>query len=81
MHASAHGNIGLHKALASVKDEVPDVKWVGVLDTPTDKISDELKKDIDEKLGAADNIPVWVKDEEFNQCYDVFCHQVSLYVL
>ncbi|KAF8315938.1 hypothetical protein DL93DRAFT_2166528 [Clavulina sp. PMI_390] len=74
--SSGHGNVGLHKALASVKDEVPDVKWIGVLDTPTDEFADDLRKDIDLRLGAEGNIPVWVHDSDFHSAYDVFCHQV-----
>jgi trehalose 6-phosphate synthase/phosphatase len=81
MYNSVHGNVGLHKALASVKETVPNVKWIGVLDTPTDIFPSEMRRDIDEKLAMSDNITVWVKDDDFRSCYDVFCHQVGFWLL
>lgn len=64
-----------------------DVCWIGVLDTPTDEFSEELKKDVEGRLsgiggmeeghGHGKNVPVWVKDSDFKDMYDVFCHQVS----
>lgn len=67
----------MHKALASVRDTVPDVRWIGVLDTPTDDFSEDLREDIELRLSAENNVPVWVHDAEFHSAYDVFCHQVS----
>lgn len=75
--SSAHGNVGLHKALASVRDTVTDVTWIGVLDTPTDDLSEDIRSVISSRLTAENNIPVWVKDADFRATYDVFCHQVS----
>ncbi|KAF9516717.1 glycosyltransferase family 20 protein [Hydnum rufescens UP504] len=73
---SVHGNVGLHKAVASVEHELDSKLWIGVLDLPTDDFSEEMRRDVHTKLGQNENFPVWVKDEDFVGCYDVFCHQV-----
>lgn len=51
--------------------------WVGTLGTPTDSFSEELRKDIDQRmLSQRGQLPVWIPDTEFQKCYDEFCHQV-----
>lgn len=78
---SFHGNVGLHKAVASVSDLITEKKWIGILDLPTDDMAEDMRKDVDEKLNLVDNVPVWIQDEEFTGCYDVFCHQVCVLYL
>ncbi|KAL0567563.1 Trehalose-6-P synthase/phosphatase complex subunit [Marasmius crinis-equi] len=51
--------------------------WIGTLGAKTDGFSDRLKRNIDARLRKEhDCEAVWVGDEEFEGCYDEFCHQV-----
>ena len=72
-----HGNVGLHKAVASVEEKIKRRLWIGVLDLPTDEISQEMRLEVDFRMGQVENVPVWVGDDEFKLAYDDFCHQVS----
>ncbi len=51
--------------------------WVGIIDSPTDEFSEDLKVDLELKYGSQyDSLPVWISDAEFTGCYDMYCHQV-----
>jgi trehalose-6-phosphate synthase len=77
LEPSAHANGGLNNAINSAKYALGRKLWIGVLDVPAQTIKEADKPRIQENLRAqADSVPVWVTDEEFQQHYDVFCHQV-----
>ncbi|KAG8852596.1 hypothetical protein FRB96_008595 [Tulasnella sp. 330] len=77
IEASSHGNTGLFNALNSVSDVVKKKLWVGIIDSPTDDFSEDLRVDLELKYHSEhDSIPVWITDSEFGGCYDVYCHQV-----
>ncbi|TFK27244.1 hypothetical protein FA15DRAFT_666537 [Coprinopsis marcescibilis] len=70
-------NGGLRNAVDSVGERLRRKVWVGTLGTPTDRFSDDLKKEVDERmLSQRHSIPIWIPDQEFQSCYDEFCHQV-----
>ncbi|KAF9522515.1 alpha,alpha-trehalose-phosphate synthase [Crepidotus variabilis] len=72
-----HCNGGLKNAVDSVSHRMKKKVWVGTLGTNTDSFGDELRKDINAKMGAErECLPVWIPDAEFQSCYDEFCHQV-----
>ena len=80
IETNAHCNGGLRNAVNSVSDRLKRKLWVGVLGTPTDKMSTELRDDIDVKMRKeASCLPVWIPDSEFSKCYDEFCHRVCLF--
>lgn len=73
-----HCNGGLRNAVNSLSDRLRRKLWVGVLGTPTDKLSSDLQEDINVKMKKEANcLPVWIPDSEFSKCYDEFCHRVS----
>ncbi|KAG8894560.1 hypothetical protein FRB99_001137, partial [Tulasnella sp. 403] len=77
IEASSHGNIGLFNAVNSVGDVIQKKLWVGIIDSPTDDFSEDLRVDLELKYQAQhDSLPVWITDAEFAGCYDVYCHQV-----
>ncbi|KAG9012855.1 hypothetical protein FRB94_005001 [Tulasnella sp. JGI-2019a] len=77
IEASSHGNTGLFNALNSVGDIVQKKLWVGIIDSPTDDFSEDLRVDLELKYHSQhDSVPVWITDAEFGGCYDVYCHQV-----
>lgn len=77
LEPSAHANGGLINAVNSAGNALARKLWIGVLDVPALTMKESDKPRIQEALRVqADNVPVWVTDEEFQQHYDVFCHQV-----
>ncbi|KAJ1307509.1 hypothetical protein OPQ81_001607 [Rhizoctonia solani] len=77
LEPSAHANGGLNNAVNSAKNTLAKKLWVGVLDVPAATIKEEDRPRIEGTLrNQADSVPVWVTEEEFQQHYDVFCHQV-----
>ncbi|KIK68474.1 glycosyltransferase family 20 protein [Collybiopsis luxurians FD-317 M1] len=53
--------------------------WVGCLGVRTDDWSPRLRERVEEALPQGEDsveVPVWVKDADFEGCYDEFCHQV-----
>ncbi|KAF8200267.1 alpha,alpha-trehalose-phosphate synthase [Pholiota molesta] len=77
MEPNPHCNGGLKNAVESVGDRMKKKLWVGTLGTATDSFSEDLRKDIDERmLSQRGQLPVWIPDTEFQKCYDEFCHQV-----
>ncbi|KAG8963789.1 hypothetical protein FRC03_002549 [Tulasnella sp. 419] len=74
---TTHGNAGLYNAVNSVGDVISRKLWVGIVDSPTDGFSEDLKVDLELRYQAEHNsLPVWVSDAEFSGAYDTFCHQV-----
>jgi len=72
-----HCNGGLRNAVNSLSDRLRRKLWVGVLGTPTDKVGNDLRDDVDFKMRKeAQCLPVWIPDAEFSKCYDEFCHRV-----
>ena len=72
-------NGGLRNAIDSVGERLRKKVWVGTLGTPTDGFGEEVRKEIDERLlSQRESVPVWIPDDEFQSCYDEFCHQVCL---
>ncbi|EAU87507.2 trehalose-phosphatase [Coprinopsis cinerea okayama7 len=70
-------NGGLRNAIDSVGERLRKKVWVGTLGTPTDGFGEEVRKEIDERLlSQRESVPVWIPDDEFQSCYDEFCHQV-----
>ncbi|KAK1233197.1 Trehalose-6-P synthase/phosphatase complex subunit [Marasmius sp. AFHP31] len=68
-----HSRANSLQSVSKLKDKL----WVGTLGTKTDDFSEGLKRNIDAKLKLDhDCEAVWVSDEEFEGCYDEFCHQV-----
>jgi trehalose 6-phosphate synthase/phosphatase len=42
-------------------------------------VSEDTRRAIDRKMrDQCESLPVWIPDEEFEKCYDEFCHQVGL---
>ncbi len=77
-----HCNGGLRNAVNSLSDRLRRKLWVGVLGTPTDKLGNDLRDDVDFKMRKeAQCLPVWIPDAEFSKCYDEFCHRVSFVML
>ncbi|CAE6425285.1 unnamed protein product [Rhizoctonia solani] len=77
LEPSAHANGGLNNAVNSAKNALTKKIWIGVLDVPAASVKEEDRAQIEETLRAqADSFPVWVTEEEFQQHYDGFCHQV-----
>ncbi|KAK7026806.1 Trehalose-6-P synthase/phosphatase complex subunit [Paramarasmius palmivorus] len=74
---NSHCNGGLKNAFDSVGPSLDRV-WVGTLGTKTDEFSEGLKRNVEVKLREEENPGevVWVKDDDFEGCYDEFCHQV-----
>jgi hypothetical protein len=59
-----HGNVGLHNAFASVKDNVPDTFWIGVPGVPVDAWDASLREEISRRYGEEKNSrPVFVPDD------------------
>lgn len=79
IEASSHGNTGLFNAVNSVGDVIQRKLWVGIVDSPTDEFSEDLRVDLELKYQSEhDSLPVWITDAEFAGCYDGYCHQVCL---
>lgn len=79
IEASSHGNTGLFNAVNSVGDVIQRKLWVGIIDSPTDDFSEDLRVDLELKYQSEhDSLPVWITDAEFAGCYDGYCHQVCL---
>lgn len=77
IEASSHGNTGLFNAVNSVGDVIQRKLWVGIIDSPTDEFSEDLRVDLELKYQSQhDSLPVWITDAEFAGCYDGYCHQV-----
>ncbi|KAH9476749.1 Putative alpha,alpha-trehalose-phosphate synthase [UDP-forming] 106 kDa subunit [Psilocybe cubensis] len=77
MEPNPHCNGGLKNAVESVGERMKRKLWVGTLGTPTDGFGEELRRDIDARMVAQrQSLPVWIPDDEFQSCYDEFCHQV-----
>ncbi|CAE6435944.1 unnamed protein product [Rhizoctonia solani] len=77
LEPSARANGGLNNAVNSAKHALAKKLWVGVLDVPAATVKEEDRPRIEEALRSqADSFPVWVTEEEFQQHYDGFCHQV-----
>ncbi|EIW74943.1 glycosyltransferase family 20 protein [Coniophora puteana RWD-64-598 SS2] len=75
--SNSHCNGGLKNAIDAVRDRLSDKMWVGTLGTKTDDFSDVLRKDVDMRMSEGwKSVPVWIPDNEFESCYDEFCHQV-----
>lgn len=75
---SSHSNTGLFNAVNSVGDIIRERLWVGIVDSPTDDFSEDLRADLELKYQTLhESLPVWITDAEFAGCYDVYCHQVS----
>ncbi|KDN50490.1 hypothetical protein RSAG8_00988, partial [Rhizoctonia solani AG-8 WAC10335] len=74
---SARANGGLNNAVNSAKHALRKKLWIGVLDVPAAVVKEEDRSRVEEALrNQADSLPVWVTEEEFQQHYDGFCHQV-----
>ncbi|KIO24184.1 glycosyltransferase family 20 protein [Tulasnella calospora MUT 4182] len=74
---SSHGNVGLFNAVNSVGDAIQKKLWVGLVDCPTDDFPEGLRVDLEMKYQSQhESLPVWIKDAEFTEFYDVYCHQV-----
>jgi trehalose 6-phosphate synthase complex regulatory subunit len=70
-------NGGLRNAIDSVGERMRKKVWVGTLGTPTDSFKEDLRKEVDQRLlSQRDSVSVWIPDNEFQRCYDEFCHQV-----
>lgn len=77
LEPSAHANGGLSNAVNSTRKSLGKKLWIGVLDVPAQSIKESDRARIQETLRSeADSVPVWATEEEFQQHYDVFCHQV-----
>ncbi|KAF8717872.1 Trehalose-phosphatase, partial [Rhizoctonia solani] len=77
LEPSAHANGGLNNAVNSARHTLAQKLWIGVLDVPAATIKEEDRPRIERTLRSqADSVPVWITEEEFQQHYDVFCHQV-----
>lgn len=77
IEASSHGNTGLFNAVNSVGEVIQRKLWVGIIDSPTDDFSEDLRVDLELKYQSEYNsLPVWITDSEFAGCYDGYCHQV-----
>ncbi|KAJ3754916.1 glycosyltransferase family 20 protein [Lentinula raphanica] len=53
--------------------------WIGCLGSKTDNWSLKLREKVEEALPRQEGgveVPVWVEDDDFEGCYDEFCHQV-----
>ncbi|KAH6904345.1 trehalose-phosphatase [Coprinopsis sp. MPI-PUGE-AT-0042] len=75
--ASTTCNGGLRNAIDSVGERMRKKVWVGTLGTPTDSFKEDIRKEVDQRLlSQRDSVPVWIPDDEFQRCYDEFCHQV-----
>ncbi|KAI3595043.1 glycosyltransferase family 20 protein [Moniliophthora roreri] len=72
--SNPHCNGGLKNALDSTPSL--DRLWVGTLGASTDGFSDTLQANVEEKLRAEGSEAVWVNDDDFEGCYDEFCHKV-----
>lgn len=72
-----HCNGGLHNAVKSVDGRLKKKLWVGTLGTNTDNFKDHLRMNINRRMQEEhDSLPIWIPDQEFEQYYDMFCHQV-----
>ncbi|KAF8575194.1 glycosyltransferase family 20 protein [Ramaria rubella] len=78
LEPNPQGNGGLYNAVASVSNSHLKRKlWVGTLGTATDGFDASVRKGVDARLrDECDSVNVWIDDDEFTGCYDVFCHQV-----
>ncbi|KAJ3970266.1 glycosyltransferase family 20 protein [Lentinula raphanica] len=53
--------------------------WIGCLGSKTDNWSLKLREKVEDALPRQEGgveVPVWVEDDDFEGCYDEFCHQV-----
>lgn len=72
-----HCNGGLHNAVKSVGGRLKRKLWVGTLGTNTDNFREQLRLNITRRMQEEhDSLPIWIPDQEFEQYYDMFCHQV-----
>ncbi|KAG8686509.1 hypothetical protein FRC11_008836 [Ceratobasidium sp. 423] len=77
LEPSGRANGGLNNAVNSARRALGEKLWIGVLDVAAAAIKEEDRSQVEESLrNQADSVPVWVTEEEFQQHYDVFCHQV-----
>lgn len=75
--SSTSCNGGLRNAIDSVGGRLRRKLWVGTLGTPTDSFGEDARKEINERLlSQRESVPVWTPDDEFQSCYNEFCHQV-----
>jgi trehalose 6-phosphate synthase complex regulatory subunit len=74
--ANPNCNGGLKNAVESVSDKLTKKLWIGTLGTKTNALGAELRRSIDKRMLGLDSIPIWIPDDEFECCYDEFCHQV-----
>ncbi|KAG8931861.1 hypothetical protein FRC01_000693 [Tulasnella sp. 417] len=74
---SSHGNVGLFNAVNSVGNVIQKKLWVGIVDCPTDDFHEGLRMELEMKYQSQyESLPVWIKDAEFTEFYDIYCHQV-----
>ncbi|KAI5891466.1 uncharacterized protein SCHCODRAFT_02629180 [Schizophyllum commune H4-8] len=77
VESNPHCNGGLRNAIESVGTRLKRKVWVGTLGMQTDSCSPKLRRDIDRRMAKDhQSLPVWIPDDEFEKCYDEFCHQV-----
>ncbi|KAL0953061.1 hypothetical protein HGRIS_007261 [Hohenbuehelia grisea] len=78
LEPNPHCNGGLKNAVLSLGSHRLRKKlWIGTLGSATDSFDAALRADIDKRMrDDADSVPVWIPDDEFESCYDEFCHQV-----
>ncbi|KAG7091994.1 hypothetical protein E1B28_008381 [Marasmius oreades] len=70
---TGHSRANSLQSLSKLKEKVS----VGTLGVETDGFTEGLKRNIDERLRKEHGCEaVWVADDEFEGCYDEFCHQV-----
>lgn len=73
------GNIGLHKAVDSMKDQLEKRVWIGLAgDGDLDSLSETTKSNIKSELYEKyDCVPVYVNDADFEGHYIHFCKEVG----